>query len=586
LTVRLIEEELVVHYFAPMDGHTAQRAYERLRGVWRHCETALGMDQPILATSLPDHLPAAPGELGAGPTLAGRENRASDFQVIARREHDLLNLSLVLANPADGDGPGGARRSGAAARPGWAEFDRWLGQAVGDGADDLVGVARVYQAKVAEREHLDRSSLAELGDAVRSALPPRDDEPQWWDWGIITADGFAVWEASTRRDTRSERRLVVLAPASADARLSAWTWSRGDVALPPFARYLMHAAKLRYELRQWAGGSSVTALHDRLEKATATVGRALAEPPGAGLADAMAQLHQARADVVGALSWIRALRLTAQIASENLAAGLASAERAEGGSDPLSEDATLGPWFVQALSDAAGYIEIAEETAEHLAGVAQAELARRQAQPARPEVRARGGSAAKMGFAIDAVGYSNRNDAAKRDVQHRISTMVDDLLEDLRLRLSDTDHHGTGDGMIVFLPGDADLGRAMNRLIRGAAEWLARDNRRFTDRLRLRMALSFGPIEPAAIGFTGNTIVECGRLVDSQPLRSALMANEAADLCVLVSNTLYRFVVGNGFPGLEAAEFVRIDDEIRNCESPAWLWLSSVDGGGVTARGG
>ncbi|WP_281277861.1 CATRA conflict system CASPASE/TPR repeat-associated protein [Saccharothrix texasensis] len=35
--------------------------------------------------------------------------------------------------------------------------------------------------------------------------------------------------------------------------MSAWTWSRGEPAMPPLARYLLHAAKLRHHVRVWQG---------------------------------------------------------------------------------------------------------------------------------------------------------------------------------------------------------------------------------------------------------------------------------------------------------------------------------------------
>ena len=50
-------------------------------------------------------------------------------------------------------------------------------------------------------------------------------------------------------DSGAVREIVLVAAADRDEELSAWAWSDRTPAMPPFARYLMHAAKLRYEAR-------------------------------------------------------------------------------------------------------------------------------------------------------------------------------------------------------------------------------------------------------------------------------------------------------------------------------------------------
>jgi hypothetical protein len=74
--------------------------------------------------------------------------------------------------------------------------------------------------------------------------------------------------------------------------------------------------------------------------------------------------------------------------------------------------------------------------------------------------------------------------------------------------------------MVVFLPAELEVHRALARLIRSAAETITEDNRRYRDRMRVRMAVVIGPLGPAAIGFSGATVVEAGRLVDSRPDRA------------------------------------------------------------------
>ncbi|MFY1638170.1 macro domain-containing protein [Solwaraspora sp. WMMB335] len=177
-----------------------------------------------------------------------------------------------------------------------------------------------------------------------------------------------------------------------------------------------------------------------------------------------------------------------------------------------------------------------------------------------------------MGFVIDVAGYSRRSAQEKVDLQHRVSAFIDEVLRDLGLRLDQTHHHGTGDGMVVFLPSEIEVHRALQRLLRSSSEVLAEDNRRYRDRMRLRMAAVIGPLGPAAVGFAGDAIVEAGRMVDSAVLRSALTEQPGADLVVLVSDTLYAYAVRERHPGLRAEDFRPVEVQTKEFRKQVWLW--------------
>jgi hypothetical protein len=179
-----------------------------------------------------------------------------------------------------------------------------------------------------------------------------------------------------------------------------------------------------------------------------------------------------------------------------------------------------------------------------------------------------------MGFAVDVAGYSARPAGAKLDAQARTASIVGEVLRDMNLDIADTDHHGTGDGMIVFLPPSVEIHRVLPPLIRITASRLAADNRRYHDRLRLRLAAAVGPLGVAAIGFGNNTIVECARMVDSDAIKSALKDNPDADLAVLVSEELYSWVIGEGYDGLDPAEFRHVDVHVKDFDKSAWLWVT------------
>lgn len=179
----------------------------------------------------------------------------------------------------------------------------------------------------------------------------------------------------------------------------------------------------------------------------------------------------------------------------------------------------------------------------------------------------------RLGFVLDVSGYSGRSAAQKIDVQQRVSALVEEMLADLGVNRADTYHHGTGDGMVVFLPSEIEIHRALTRLLRTAAQGLADDNRRYRDRMRLRLAIVVGPIGPAAIGFSGNTIVEAGRLVDSAELRDALADRPGADLVALISDQVHSYVIGELQTGVDPTDFEPIQVRNKEYHAPAWLWI-------------
>src|SRR5690242_5814533 len=97
-TGRPAEQEFVAHLFAPLDGPSTELALRQIAQVWQECRAQLGMVNAIYGVGLPADLPA---DLRAAPeeALAGLQDQAVNFQAVVRREHDVLNFSLVMATP-------------------------------------------------------------------------------------------------------------------------------------------------------------------------------------------------------------------------------------------------------------------------------------------------------------------------------------------------------------------------------------------------------------------------------------------------------------------------------------------------------
>jgi hypothetical protein len=177
-----------------------------------------------------------------------------------------------------------------------------------------------------------------------------------------------------------------------------------------------------------------------------------------------------------------------------------------------------------------------------------------------------------MGFAVDIVRYSARSAPGKEEAQQRLAQLAGQVLGDLTLSAAETASQSTGDGMNVFLPVTVEVHRALPSLLHSWRDRLALDNRRFRDRLRLRMAAVVGPVGPAALGFTGGTIVELGRLLDSEVLRKEIDDHPVRELAVLVSDKLHAYAVAEGYPGLDPTHFRRHLVAVKEYSAEAWLW--------------
>lgn len=362
-TPALGSSALVVHLFVAVDGTHRDADHEYLRKVWRVCDTALGMTQPITVTGLSVEPLGWDGPAGQSGVLAARTRPGPGVhQAVLRREHDTFCLT-VMREPAPEDGVS------------WAELDRQWSEAIdeetiGGASTGVIGVARLFLARLVDPAATPAPDAA-LAEAVRGA-PLADAEAGTWERGVRVAEGFAVWEASDRADDRVARRIVVVAAADCDAELSAWTWTRGDQEMTPFAKYLLHAAKLRYQLRVWGDGQGFRQLRRETDDTVRTLlsmvlTSAQRQRPlnQVELLDASAQLVSLQARELGLVqraSSLREMRRTVDIAASNLVA-LTGDTQLKG---LFADDRALAGWFAQQLDDDATYLEAARDRAREV----------------------------------------------------------------------------------------------------------------------------------------------------------------------------------------------------------------------------
>ncbi|ACU75427.1 hypothetical protein Caci_6581 [Catenulispora acidiphila DSM 44928] len=334
-------QALAVHVFFSAEGEHARASYARLRDLWTACGDSLGMTTPVPRLGMPVELPptlAAPSVLG--PAAARQSVAEGIVQAFVVRERDVYCLAVMIAPDA-------------AERLGWSELEaRWsavvtAGASAGAGTPNAVplGEARLFLALV---NTMPDGVAAPSG--VREAMPQHPDTDEaWWRRGHRTDSGLLLWETASRPDDRAVRRFAVVASRRDEKLMDAWVWTRGEAEVPPFGRYLMHMAKIRHELRIHAGGDAVRRLRTEADSRVERLLQLLEGEIPAGPAELVAAstrlavLRVQSAGLIAALTRLREMRRTVQIAQWNMAAALGEDGGIEGQASAVS-----GPGHIRA----------------------------------------------------------------------------------------------------------------------------------------------------------------------------------------------------------------------------------------------
>jgi predicted nucleotide-binding protein len=380
----VVDQQLVVHLFAPTDGPQAQEAYRALRALWLGCRQLFLMPDPIPGAGLPHQLPVDyrdfPGtaETGAEAALAAQERADADCQAILRRHHDVLNLSLVLAPPQTMSAP-------ATGHSWWQDLDSQWSFISDRLTGGLLGEARIYLAE----------SAAPPGPLLDQLLPPTA-RIEYWQPRRAAADGLlALWEAPPWVDSRATRRLVLTFRDGDDDKrsASAWAWSDGGPAIPLLARYLLHAARLRYEYRVWQRDAGTHQLIASIREDVARTRRL----DGAGRdddPDAAQRLRERAHETRLLMADLRELRRAAEVAAHNMRLAIQPPSLlAPAG--PLADDRDLATSFLERVDDELWYLDVAAERAADGSAAARSRRA-----PAAPKPRVTR-AVAEQGASVD-----------------------------------------------------------------------------------------------------------------------------------------------------------------------------------------
>jgi hypothetical protein len=183
-------------------------------------------------------------------------------------------------------------------------------------------------------------------------------------------------------------------------------------------------------------------------------------------------------------------------------------------------------------------------------------------------------------MAADMERYSGRGNLQQFAAQGTFKQILDRAAEAVRLDRPTWTTQPSGDGELAILPAGTPEPVVLARLVPEIDRLLREHNRSLLPvaKVRLRVAVHQGLVHlDGANGFPGNAVVETCRLLDVRPLKRALKAFPAAAVGLIVSDALYRDVVGEHYEGLRPERFTRLEVSIPDKGFQAVAWICVVD---------
>ncbi|GAA3748893.1 hypothetical protein HDA32_001209 [Spinactinospora alkalitolerans] len=194
----------------------------------------------------------------------------------------------------------------------------------------------------------------------------------------------------------------------------------------------------------------------------------------------------------------------------------------------------------------------------------------------------------RMCLAVDAESYGGRGRRAQIDAQEWLIRIMDMVCDNADLDRSCWDVQPQGDGELALLQPGIEEARVIAYFTHELAMALYHHNANLRDeaRLRLRVAFDQGNVSLGANGYAGAAVVSVCRLRDSAEAKRALRDNPDVDFALVVSDSIYSDVVGQGDYDLYSREFtpVEVADEEKCFHARAWIHVPTTRARAVGPR--
>ncbi|WP_024934211.1 hypothetical protein [Actinomadura welshii] len=178
-------------------------------------------------------------------------------------------------------------------------------------------------------------------------------------------------------------------------------------------------------------------------------------------------------------------------------------------------------------------------------------------------------------LAVDLERYSQLDAHQQLAAQTDLRGLLDGCAKRTGLRTNAWYRQPGGDGELVVLPAGVNVARVVGAFAHDLERALTELNSRRATRLRLRLAFHHGTMIEGPLGPAGDAPIVVSRLLDAAPLRAYLTEHPDRDLALVVSDSLFKDVVGSGFCAVNPADFIRLEVEIK--EKPYRGYIHHAD---------
>ena len=180
----------------------------------------------------------------------------------------------------------------------------------------------------------------------------------------------------------------------------------------------------------------------------------------------------------------------------------------------------------------------------------------------------------RLCMAVDIEKFGARNTIDHIALMRQLAAIVRGAVARSGVPWADTDVQDQGDGLLLILPPGIDEGQALAALVNSLRDLTDETNLVVVSsrQVRLRGAFTQGIVHKGDTGFAGPAVIAVCRLLDSDVVRSALEAHRGSDVAVIIADDLFRDVVAQGYPGLDPAQFVRVEVDLPAKKFTATAW--------------
>ena len=191
-----------------------------------------------------------------------------------------------------------------------------------------------------------------------------------------------------------------------------------------------------------------------------------------------------------------------------------------------------------------------------------------------PATRPRGTPIHHTIVELDVTGSGRRNDQLHLRMRADLRAIVADVLAMQRLDPDTIDRTDLGDGVRLVIPAHISPHALLDPFIPNLAAALRAHRATVINaaRLRLRVAVHMGLLHRDVDGWAGAPLVHCARLLNAEPVRSAIAVADQADLVLVVSETIYTDVVRHGY-GFDEAAYRHVRIAEKETIANAWIHI-------------